>query len=207
LLQLRACFEEVPARSVDPRPFAHRHHGREHGQAGGVGGRHLDSTGCQGDRRLNEACPRQPSAPPVERAEAGWYARNRAGGDSDRIMNELGPERHRQLQELRPARVAVEAWNDDEEVQKLRATFGCIPPERVPAARETRHDRFGDAGRQAGCNSRVGCRATLHQDLQARLSRSRVPRGNSRREAVACSGSLFARQRAESVTGRAPHLC
>ena len=123
-------------------------------------------------------------------------------------MDELGPERHRQQQEFRPARVTAQARNRDEEVQKLGPAFGGIPPERVPAARETRHDRFGDAGREAGCNSRVGCRASLDQDLQACLSRSRVPRGNSRREAIASwSGLLFARQRAESVTGRARHLC
>ena len=172
-----------------------------------MGGRHLDSAGCQGGGRLNEACPRQPPVAPVKRTEAGWNARNGARGDSDRVMDELGSERHLQPHELRPTRVAVQARNCDEEVQKLRSTFAGIPPERVPAARETRHDRFGDAGREAGCHSSVGCRPTVHQDLQTRLSRSGVACGNSRREAVACSGSLFARQRAESVTGRVPHLC
>jgi hypothetical protein len=123
-------------------------------------------------------------------------------------MDELGSERHLQAEELRVPGFAVEARNRHEEVQELGTAFGRIPPEGVAAARKARHHRLGNTRGKACGDGSIGRIATPENDVQADLSRGRMarrdPRSQSGRPAVPL---LFARQGAESVAGRAPHLC
>ncbi len=60
LLEQVTLAEEGIAVLVDPRPFAQRHHGRQHLQASGVRSRHRDAAPRERERRFDQPGPRQP---------------------------------------------------------------------------------------------------------------------------------------------------
>ena len=63
LLEPVARVEEPPAGRVEAGAFAHRHHRLEHGQAGGMRGRHRDAVPREAQRGLDE---RRPGQAPVQ---------------------------------------------------------------------------------------------------------------------------------------------
>jgi hypothetical protein len=130
-----ARLQQTTAGRVDARAGVHRHHGGEHGQAGRVRRGKLDAVTREPEGGLDQPCPRQPAVLPVQQAEPGRKAGNAAGGRADRVVHQLGAERHLELHQLGVARrLPAEARHGDEAVEVPRPARGRVEVERVSAA-------------------------------------------------------------------------
>ena len=127
-----------------------------------------------GDRRLAEALPREASEAGPEGVQASGSARHGTGGDTDCVRHGLVAKGNPELG-LRCGRtMQVEPGDRHEEVEQLGPPRGRIPPDRVPTARDARHDGLGDARDQRG-GDRCICRGTtFRKDLEAHLGRRGV---------------------------------
>jgi hypothetical protein len=80
--------------------------------------------------------------------QARRHARHTARGSADRVVHQLGAERHLQLEQLRVAALSTQARHGDEAVEVRRAAGRRVEVDRVPAPEQPGHDGFGDARRK-----------------------------------------------------------
>ena len=111
---------------------------------------------------------------PPEQVEAGRQPGDGARRRADGVVNELGPERHVQLEEL-SARLR---GHRDEAVEVPRNTVRSVEVDRVAAAEEAGHHRLCDAGSEAGGDRSVGRRPAVSKDLDSGVRRSRMACGD-----------------------------
>src|SRR5205085_7137783 len=104
----------------------------------GLCGRHLDAGAREPQCWFDEPCPLEPSMAAPELGEAGRHARDPAGGDPDRVMDELGAEGNVELEQRGLAPFGAEARDGDEEVKVLGASARAVVVDRVPAPEQTR---------------------------------------------------------------------
>ena len=125
-------------------------------------------------RGLEEQPPRKAAVFRVERTEARGHARHGERRGADRVVDELFAERHLQLDQLGafPRRDGAEA------VEVLRSSRNRVPVDRVPAAEQPGHQRFGNARRKRRGHRGVGGVPTRSENLSARRCSRRMSGGN-----------------------------
>ena len=126
-----------------------------------------------------------PVAPP-ELSEAGRHSGHRAGGDAHLVVDDLVPERDADVLERRDGAVGMTTGDRDEEVEETRLAARCVVPDRVPSAGKPCHDRFGHAGGERGCDSRVRGGPALLENAQTRFGSGRMACCNPWRQKHVC---------------------
>ena len=96
-----------------------------------MGLRELDAVAGQAQGRLDEPRPGEAPVLAVQRLEARGNAGHAAGGDSDGVVDELGPEEHVELQQLDLPVLRAEARNGDEAVEVAHKTGRGVEDDRV----------------------------------------------------------------------------
>ncbi len=180
LFEPSAGLQQLAAGRVDPRTFVHRHHRREHREAGSVRRRKVDAVAREPERRFDEPAPRQPPVLAREHLEARRQPGHCARRRSDRVVNELRAEGDVEVDQLRLLRRYAQPGHGDEAVEVASSFAGGVEVHGMAAAEQARHHRLGDAGRNTGCDGGVRSVASVLEDLDSRSHRRRMAASNSR---------------------------
>jgi hypothetical protein len=113
-----------------------------------------------------------------ERVQARRHPWNAARADADRVVHELRPEQHVELEELHFATLRAESWNRDEAVEVPRPAGLRVEVDPVSAAEQPRHDRLGDARGERRSHDRIGRASAGLEDLRTGLRGGRMPGGD-----------------------------
>jgi len=178
--------QKLAAGRVDASALSEGHDGREHRQALGVGTGHVDTRARKLERGLHEALPLESPVALPELSEAGRHSGHRAGGDAHLVVDDLVPERDADVLERRDGAVGMTTGDRDEEVEETRLAARCVVPDRVPSAGKPCHDRFGHAGGERGCDSRVRGGPALLENAQTRFGSGRMACCNPWRQKHVC---------------------
>ena len=108
-------------------------------------GRKLHALPGELQRGLDQPPPGQAPVRFPESHEAGRQPGDAAGGRADRVVHQLGTERHLEVEQLRFTRLRAQARDGDETVEVAGAPGGGVEVDRVSAAEQTGHDGFRDA--------------------------------------------------------------
>ena len=147
------------------------------------------------DGRLDERVPRQPPEAPRQLAQPCRHARDGTRGRPDRVVDELLPERHLELDELRRARLRAETGDRDEEVEDGRLAARRVPHEREAAAEQARHHRLRDARGEARGHRGIDRGPARGKHVEADARRRRMARSHPCRGPIPPHLRRFAVQR------------
>ena len=161
-------------------------------------GRHRRRRRGRGEARARRAAPRQAAVRAPQLAEPGGHAGHGARGRADGVVDELGAERHLEVQQLRLARRHSEPRHGAEAVEVAHARRSCVEHDRVPAAEQPGHHRLGDARREPRRHRGIDGRAAVLEDLDP----GRGGRGMAGRDACShCSTRGSASQPIRPIPG------
>ena len=128
-------------------------------------GGHRDAVAGEAKRGLDEPAPRQAAVRAPQLAETGRHAGHGARCGADGVVDELGAERHLEMQELRLARRRAEPRHGAEAVEVAHRAARGVEHDRVAAAEQPGHHRLCDARREPGRHRRIDGRAAVLEDL------------------------------------------
>jgi hypothetical protein len=108
-------------------------------------GREVHSFACQPRCRLDQARPLESAVLTPEQLEPGGQSGDPAGCRADRVVNELGAERHFEMQQFDVMLLGAQAGHRNEAIQVART--GGLPVEKdgMTTAEQPCHHGFGDA--------------------------------------------------------------